>query len=90
MKQIGELTALIRGYDKAVVEETAAKDPATAILTQVKGVGALTALAFVSTVEDPGIGFPRPRKIASYLGIRPRLDESGDSQEAIADHQGGR
>ena len=81
MKQIGELTALIRGYDKAV-EETAAKDPATAILTQVKGVGALTALAFVSTVEDPN-RFPQTRKIASYLGIRPRLDESGDLKKQL-------
>jgi transposase len=81
MKNIAEQTALIRGYDKAV-EETAAKVPATPILTQVKGVGPLTALAFSSTVEDPS-RFPVARKIGSYLGMRPRLDESGDSRKQL-------
>jgi transposase len=81
MKQIGELTALVRGYDKAV-DEAAAKESATPFLTQVKGVGALTALAFLSTVEDPN-RFPQVRKIGSYLGIRPRLDESGDLKKQL-------
>lgn len=74
LKHIGEVTALIRGYDKAI-DAMAEAEPATKQLQQVKGVGALTALTFVLTVEDPN-RFPQSRKIGSYLGLRPRLDES--------------
>lgn len=50
--------------------------PHTQLLRQVSGVGPTTAAAFVLTVEDP-IRFPRARSIASYLGLRPRHDDSG-------------
>jgi len=74
MKQIGDLTALIKGYNKAI-ENKVKEDPAASLLAQVKGVGDVIALAFVSTVEDPN-RFPQTRKIGSYLGLRPRLDKS--------------
>jgi transposase len=48
----------------------------TAMLSQVPGVGTLTALAYVLTIEDPG-RFSRARAVGSYLGLRPRQDESG-------------
>ena len=76
MAQVGDHTALIRGFD-AAIKERAAAVPAVALLTQVPGVGDLTALAFVSIVEDPS-RFPKTRRIGSYLGLRPRLDDSGD------------
>jgi hypothetical protein len=81
MQQIRDLTALIRGYDKAV-EARAANEPAVNFVDQVKGVGSLTALTFVLTVEDPH-RFPHSRKIGSYLGLRPRLDESGAIQKQL-------
>jgi len=48
----------------------------TALLTQVPGVGSLTALAYVLTIEDPS-RFSRARAVGSYLGLRPRQDDSG-------------
>jgi transposase len=42
-------------------------------LTQVKGVGTLTALTFMLTVGDKA-RFSRTRDIGPYLGLRPRLD----------------
>jgi transposase len=58
--------------------ETLAREtyPDTAILAQVPGVGTLTSLAYVLTIEDPS-RFPRARAVGSYLGLRPRQDESG-------------
>jgi hypothetical protein len=81
MKQISELTALIKGYDKTIEKEVK-EDPAASLLTQVKGVGDVTALAFVMTIEDPS-RFPQTRKIGSYLGLRPRLDESCTIQKQL-------
>ena len=54
------------------------KYPETALLQQVKGVGPLTALTFVLTLEDP-YRFPKSRAVGSYLGLRPRQSQSGDS-----------
>jgi transposase len=40
------------------------------------GVGGLTALAFVLTIEDPH-RFRRSRAVGAYLGLVPRRDQSG-------------
>ena len=47
-------------------------------MRQVPGVGTLTALAFVLTVEDPG-RFEDSRVVGAYLGLVPAKDQSGDS-----------
>jgi transposase len=73
---ISALTGQIRELDakiEALAQETYQE---TALLSQVPGVGTLTAFAFVLTIEDPN-RFPRARAVGSYLGLRPRQDESG-------------
>jgi transposase len=73
---ISALTGQIRELD-AKIEALAQKTyQETALLTQVPGVGTLTTLAFMLTIEDPN-RFPRARAVGSYLGLRPRQDESG-------------
>jgi len=73
---IAQLSAEIKALD-ALIEETARESyPETTLLTQVPGVGTLTAQCFVLTIEDPA-RFPKPRAVASYLGLRPRQAESG-------------
>lgn len=52
--------------------------PETTLLRQVSGVGPLTALAFVLTIEDPN-RFRRSRMVGAYLGLRPRKHQSGSS-----------
>ena len=47
-----------------------------------KGVGALTALGFVLTLEDPS-RFAKSRTVGAYLGLRPRLRQSGDQQPQL-------
>jgi transposase len=51
--------------------------PETELLRQVEGVGALTALTFLLTLEDPH-RFERSRAVGAYLGLVPARDQSGD------------
>jgi transposase len=44
----------------------------------VRGVGSLTALAFVLTLEDSE-RFARSRDVGAYLGLVPESDRSGES-----------
>jgi transposase len=73
---IAGMDATIRAYDKEIESMAEERYPETRLLRQVAGVGPITATTFVLTVEDP-TRFPRSRSIGSYLGLRPRLDESG-------------
>jgi transposase len=78
LEMIAELTARIRLYDcelEALAEEFY---PETRLLRQVPGVGTLTALTFVLTIEDP-IRFANSRAVGAYLGLVPSRDQSGDS-----------
>jgi len=49
----------------------------TQLLRQVPGVGAITSLAFVLTLEDPA-RFRSSRAVGAYLGLRPRRRDSGE------------
>src|SRR5215216_1848088 len=77
LEQIGSLTERIREYDHQL--ETISKEtyPETELLRQVEGVGTLTALTFVLTVEDP-YRFEKSRSVGAYLGLVPARDQSGD------------
>ena len=77
LEQIGSLTQRIRDYERRL--ETIAKDhyPETELLRQVEGIGPLTALTFVLTLEDP-YRFERSRSVGAYLGLVPATDRSGD------------
>jgi transposase len=77
LETIGSLTRHIREYDRQL--ETISKEtyPETELLRQVEGVGPLTALTFVLTVEDP-YRFEKSRSVGAYLGLVPASDRSGD------------
>jgi transposase len=47
-------------------------------LMSIPGVGALTSLAFVSTVEDPG-RFRKSRSVGAYFGLTPKRYQSGET-----------
>jgi transposase len=78
LEQIGSLTERIRDYDRKLEEISKESYPQeTGILRQVEGVGPLTALAFVLTIEDP-YRFERSRAVGAYLGLVPATNQSGD------------
>jgi transposase len=76
LEVIGEMTQQIKGYDRQIKEACREKYPETELLRQVGGVGVVTALAFVLTLEAPH-RFRRSRSVGSFLGLRPGRDKSG-------------
>ena len=78
LETIGSLTASIRSYDRELEVLSKELYPETTLLKQVQGVGPLTALAFVLTLEDP-TRFETSRAVGAYLGLAPGTHQSGDS-----------
>ena len=76
VETVGELTARIAAADREV-EALCEAYPETRALRQITGVGPITALTFVLTIEDPG-RFPKNREVGAYLGLVPRQRESGE------------
>ena len=74
---IADLSERIRGFDQDI-EAWAKRFPVTERLRQIKGVGALTALTFVLTLDDPH-RFARSRSVGAYLGLVPASRSSGNS-----------
>jgi len=66
----------IREVEKEIRKLCRERYPETALLRQVNGVGEITSLSFVLTIEDPE-RFERCRDVGPYLGVVPRRDASG-------------
>jgi transposase len=77
-----QLTVEIRRMDREVERLCTERYPETRTLRQVKGVGPITALAFVLTLEDPH-RFRNSRSVGSYLGLRPRQRDSGEQRPQL-------
>lgn len=85
VETVGSLTEKIKDYDRRVEELAAERYPETRLLRQVSGVGSLTALTFVLTLEDPQ-RFAQSRSVGAYLGLAPATEHSGeqDPQKRIS------
>jgi transposase len=85
LEQIGSLTERIRQYDRKLETLCEEHYPETELLRQVEGIGSLTALTFVLTLEDPH-RFEKSRSVGAYLGLVPATDRSGerDPQKRIS------
>ena len=81
LEVIGDLSARIASADREI-EALCEVHPETTALRQVTGVGPLTALTFVLTIEDPA-RFHRNREVAAYLGLVPRQRDSGDRHSQL-------
>lgn len=73
---LGRVEVELAGLDKKVRQITSASRPCWHLMS-VPGVGPLTSLAFVATVEDPR-RFRTGRSIGSYIGLTPARYQSGD------------
>src|SRR5829696_1645500 len=89
VETIGLLTEKIKDYDRRIEELAAERYPETKLLRQVPGVGPLTALTFVLTLEDPQ-RFAESRSVGAYLGLEQGTDQSGeqDPQKRISGEGG--
>jgi transposase len=76
LETIRSLTERIRDYERQLETVSKERYPETELLRQVEGVGPLTALTFVLTLEDP-YRFEKSRSVGAYLGLVPARDQSG-------------
>lgn len=82
LETIEDLSRKISRFDH-LVEATAVREyPETERLRQLKGVGALTALAYVLVLGDPH-RFRNSRMAGSYIGLRPKRDQSGEKDPEL-------
>ena len=79
---IEQFTRQIGRYERAIEKLCQEKYPQTARLRQIKGVGAITALAYVLVLEDPQ-RFGRSREVGAYVGLTPQLDQSGEQDPQL-------
>jgi transposase len=76
------LSDCIQSYDQKIEELGSEKYGHTKLLRQVKGVGPITALAYVLTLENPE-HFAKSRDVGPYVGLVPKQEDSGESQPQL-------
>jgi transposase len=81
LETIGQVNAQIKAFDRQLKDLTR-KYPHSELLLQVRGVGPVTAMAFLLTLEDPE-RFAKSRSVGAYLGLVPATDESGESKPEL-------
>ncbi len=79
---VGELSRQIKALDGEIEEVSRQRYPETARLRQVTGVGPITSLTYVVTIEDPK-RFRRSRDVGPYLGLRPKRRQSGKADPVL-------
>lgn len=77
VRQIDFLEAELGSLDGALAEHALASPEVRRLMT-VPGVNMQTAIAFMASVGEIG-RFPSPRKLVAYLGLDPRVRQSGES-----------
>ncbi len=82
LETIEQLTATIRQMDREVERVCRERYPETKLLRQVPGVGPITALYYVLTIEDPS-RFAKSRSVGAYVGLRPKQRDSGEQQSQL-------
>jgi transposase len=82
LETVEVLTKQIKASDQKLEQLAGSDYPETELLRQVSGVGSLISLTFVLTVEDPS-RFRKSRDVGSYVGLRPRRSESGESRPQL-------
>jgi transposase len=78
VETIASVTERIKQLERRLDAVAQESYPETKLLRQVVGVGPITSLAFVLTLEDPE-RFPKSRAVGPYLGLVPAKSKSGDS-----------
>ena len=79
LDHVDRMSEQIHAYDKQI-ERMIERHPAAQHLMQIKGVGPLTSLAYVLTIEDPH-RMVASRSVGAYFGLVPGSDDSGEKHE---------
>lgn len=82
IEEVEALTARIRVYDKQVRDMVEQRHPEAKRLSQVPGVGPVTSLGFVLSLEESS-RFQKSRTVGAFLGLTPRRDQSGQTDKQL-------
>jgi transposase len=82
LETVDHLTRTIRRMDREIERLGQERYPETQLLRQVTGVGPITALYYVLTLEDPN-RFAKSRSVGAYLGLCPKQRDSGTQQPQL-------
>jgi transposase len=82
LKSIEELTKKIKAYDYTIKNLNDEKYPETKIISQIQGIGPITSLAFILTIEEKE-RFEKSRDVGAYLGLTPKKDQSGEMDKQL-------
>jgi transposase len=86
VRMAATLSDCIQGYDEKIEKLGREKYGHTALLRQVKGVGPITALAYVLTLENPD-RFVKSRDVGPYLGLVPKQEDFRGEPATIRNQQ---
>lgn len=81
LDQIESLSEKIREADRGL-RQAAERHPAAQLLMTANGVGPLTALTFVHTIDQPR-RFKKSREVGPYLGLTPKQKQSGETDPEL-------
>jgi transposase len=83
VEQIRSVTAQIKAMGKQIRALARHRYPESALLTQVDGVGEITALSLMLTIGDKH-RFAKSRDVGSYFGLRPKLHDSSSLEPQLS------
>jgi len=78
LETIATINLQIRAADRQVTRLARERYPQTHVLQRIVGVGPVTSLAFILTIDDHA-RFAHSRQLGAYLGLVPRQSSSGES-----------
>jgi len=80
-QSLNRIDEQIRECDRSI-ERIAERYPDVEVVSQVHGVGTLTGLVFVLTIDDKH-RIENSRMAGAFLGLRPKKDQSGDGDPQL-------
>lgn len=80
--QLALLTKQIRAYDRKIEQVQQERYPEASVMLEIRGVGALTAMAFRLTLGEHQ-RFGRSRSAAAFVGLCPKQHESGTLRKEL-------
>jgi len=82
IEAIEAISEKIRAFDKEIATTLQVRHPEAKRLSQVPGVGPVTSMGFVLSLEDPA-RFTKSRAVGAYLGLTAKRDQSGQTDKQL-------
>ncbi|EDM25399.1 transposase IS116/IS110/IS902 [Lentisphaera araneosa HTCC2155] len=83
LEESKDLTNRIEGLDDRIYMLSEESCPEAIKLQELPGVGPVTALTYVLTIDDPK-RFQKSRDIGAFLGLTPKRDQSGEIDKQLS------